>query len=577
MLSNTATPKYYGEFKESVLRGDIPVNAYVSMQMNLIDYLISRPEYYYDPALVEGYISYCEDELTLTDGSDLFLLPSFKLWAEDLFGWWYFVESDVYNPTTKAFEKKLLRKRLRRVQYLILGRGGAKSIYMSTIQNYILNVDTTTTRQMTCAPVVRQTEEVLNPIKTSIVRARGPVFKLLTDGSIRNTTGSNKNKPKLISTKKGIENTITNSLLEAVPMSIDKLQGRRDKCATVDEWLSCEIRENPITAIEQGASKNDEYTIIAASSEGNIRNGVGDTIKIEEILPILKGEVVDFSRSIWYYCLDDESEVAMPQLYPKCNPNIGYTVGYDVYQAEVNRMERAPSTRNEILAKRFGIAKEGCTYFFTYEETLPSAAKSYWGLPCALGADMSRGDDFCAFTFLFPLPNGDFGAKTRSYITRLTYNRLGSSMKLKYDEFVAEGTLVIMDTPTLKMDLVYEDLYAHIESMEYDVRCVGYDPYNAKEFVELWVRENGPYNIDKVPQGFKTESVPLGEIKTLMENRLIHFDESIMSFGIGNAVALVDTNGNRKLYKQRRDQKIDNVAALLDAFVAFKTHAEEFE
>ena len=576
MLSNTATPYYYGQFRESVLRGEIPVNEKVSMQMNLIDDLIRNPNIYYDDQAIDGFIYYCETELTLVDGSDLKLLDSFKLWAEDLLAWYYFVDVSVYNPRTRKYEKHRKKKRLRSKQYLIVGRGAAKTMYDSCIQSYGLNIDRTTTFQITSAPTMKQAEEVMSPIRTSITRARGPIFQMLTEGSLQNTTGSRARRQKLASTKKGIENFLNGSLLEVRPMSIDKLQGLRCKYATIDEWLSCDIKEDVIGAIEQGASKIDDYIIIASSSEGTVRNSVGDSMKME-LNDILKGNYINPYTSIWWYCLDDIKEVAKPSLWLKANPNIGFTVSYETYQRDVERAEKVPSTRNDILAKRFGIPTEGYTYFFTYEETKCHKKREYWQLPCAMGADLSQGDDFCAFTFIFPNGRGGFGVKTRSYITSRTLDNLPSALYLKYQEFMKEGSLIVMDGSVLNMMEVYDDLDAHIEKMEYDIYAFGYDPYNAKEFIERWVKEHGPSGIVKVPQGFKTESVPLGELKILSEDGMLLFDEELMSYTMGNCIALEDTNGNRKLLKQRRRDKIDNVAAMLDAYVAYKVNIEEFE
>lgn len=579
-LSNTATPKYYGEFREAVIRGDIPVCKEIVMEMNRIDALIANPGIYYDEDAVEGFIKFAEAELTLTDGSDLHLLPSFKVWAEQLFGWYYFVERSVYVPTPDnhggSYVKRSIKKRLINKQYLIVARGAAKSMYLSILQSYFLNVDTSTTHQITTAPTMKQAEEVMSPIRTAITRAKGPLFKFLTEGSLQNTTGSRANRQKLASTKKGIENFLTGSILEVRAMSIDKLQGLRPKVSTVDEWLSGDIREDVIGAIEQGASKMDDYIIIATSSEGTVRNSVGDTIKME-LQDILKGDYVNPHVSIWHYKLDDIDEVAQPEMWLKANPNLGKTVSYETYQLDVERAENAPASRNDILAKRFGIPMEGYTYFFTYEETIPHRKREFWGMACALGADLSQGDDFCAFTFLFPLGNGEFGIKTRSYITELTLKKLQSAMRIKYDQFLNEGSLIVMDGVILDMMEVYEDLDDHIIKLDYDIRAFGYDPYNAREFVERWVTENGPFGVEKVKQGARTESVPLGELKTLSEERLLLFDEELMGFTMGNAITLEDTNGNRKLYKKRYDQKIDNVAALMDAFVAYKLNSEAFE
>ena len=580
MLSNTATPKYYGEFRRQVLNGLIPVCQEIEMEMNRIDYLIADPQYYYDPAPVEGFIRYCESELTLTDGSDLVVLDSFKLWAEQVFGWYYFEDRSV--PVSSAsgrgitYERRSVKKRLVKKQYLIVGRGAAKSMYDSCIHSYFLNVDTSTTYQMTTAPTMRQADEVMSPIRTSIVRARGPLYKFLTDGSINNTTGSKANRQKLASTKKGIENFLTGSLLDIRPLSIDKLQGMRCKVATIDEWLSTDVREDPIGAIEQGASKNDDYLIIASSSEGTVRNGIGDTIKME-LMSILRGEYYNPYVSIWYYRLDSIDEVGDPSKWIKANPNIGKTVSYEVYQLDVERAEKVPSARNDILAKRFGIPMEGYTYYFTYEETIPVRRQEFNGMPCALGADLSRGDDFCSFTFMFPLANGCFGIKSRSYITSRTMHRLPAAMREKYNDFLKEGSLIVMDGTVLDNDQVYEDLDAFIISKDYDVRAFGYDPYNAATFVERWGQENGQYGIEKVIQGAKTESVPLGEIKQYAEDRALLFDQEAMKFAMGNAIVIEDTNGNRKLAKPRHDKKIDPVAALLDAYVAYKNNKDSFE
>lgn len=580
MLSNTAVPYYYGKFRESVLSGEIPVNQEISMQMNLIDSLIVNPGIFYDRDPVEGYIRYCEAELTLTDGSDLYLLDTFKLWAEDVLGWYYFVERSVFEPNPNGrgghYVRKMIKKRLRNKQYLIIARGAAKSMYSSTIQSYFLNVDRSTTHQITTAPTMKQSEEVLSPIRTSITRSRGPLFKFLTEGSLQNTTGSRANRQKLASTKKGIENFLTGSLLEIRPMSIDKLQGLRAKVSTVDEWLSGDIREDVVGAIEQGASKMDDWLIIATSSEGTVRNSAGDTIKME-LMDILKGEYINPHVSIWYYKLDDIKEVAMPEMWIKANPNLGKTVTYETYQLEVERAEKAPAARNDILAKRFGIPMEGYTYFFTYDEIQLHKKRTYWSMPCAMGADLSQGDDFCAFTFLFPLPDGTFGVKARSYITSLTLSKLPLAMRAKYEEFLNEGSLIVMDGNILDMDDVYEDLDRHIIDSNYDVRCYGYDPYNAKTFTERWISENGPFGVEKVIQGAKTESVPLGEIKTMAEERMLLFDESLMNFCMGNCITLVDTNGNKKLLKKRREQKIDNVAAMMDAYIAYKANKDSFE
>lgn len=581
-FSNTAVPEYYGRFREQVIRGEIPINKEISMEMNRIDALIDNPGIYYDSDAINGYIAYCNNELTLTDGSDLQLLDTFKLWAEQIFGWYYFVERSVYEPGENGesgrYVRKLVKKRLTNKQFLIMARGGAKSMYVSTIQSFFLNVDTSTTSQITTAPTIRQSEEVLSPIRTSITRARGPLLKFLTDGSLQNTTGSRAKRVKLASTKKGIENFLTGSILESRPMSIDKLQGARPKVASVDEWLSGDIREDPIGALEQGASKLDDYLIIATSSEGTVRNGAGDDIKME-IMSILKGEYINPHVSIWYYRLDDVEEVSDPRMWPKAQPNIGKTVSYETYQLEVERAEKNPAARNDILAKRFGIPMEGYTYFFTYEETLPTAVPpvNYWNMCCSLGADLSQGDDFCAFTFLFPLHNGQFGIKTLSYITETTFMQLTASMHSKYEEFIREGSLIIMPGVTLDIDAVYDDLDEHILSNQYDVRAFGYDPYNAKSFVSRWEEDNGPFAIEIVRQGVRTESVPLGEIKKLSENKFLKFDQELMSFTMGNCITIEDNNGNRKLLKKRRDQKIDNVAALMDAYVAYQLHKDNFE
>jgi phage terminase large subunit-like protein len=585
-LSNTATPIYYGAFRDAVIRGEIPVCETISMEMNRIDALIANPGIYYDDKAVDGFIRFCEDELTLTDGSDLHLLDTFKLWAEQIFGWYYFVDRSVYVPDPDyhggRYVTKRIKKRLINKQYLIVARGAAKSMYGSCIQDYFLNVDTSTTHQVTTAPTMRQAEEILSPIRTAITRARGPLFKFLTEGSLQNTTGSKANRMKLASTKKGIENFITGSLLEVRPMSIDKLQGLRVKCATVDEWLSGDIREDVIAPLEQGASKeqnadgNNDWLIVAMSSEGTVRNGAGDTIKME-LMDILKGEYQNPHTSIWWYKLDSIDEVNNPDMWIKANPNLGKTVSYETYQLDVERAEKAPATRNDILAKRFGIPMEGYTYYFTYEETLPHKRRDYWNMPCAMGADMSQGDDFCSFVFLFPLRNGSFGIKTRNYITELTMSKLPSAMRFKYEEFMKEGSLIVMPGNILDMMQVYEDLDVYMSESNYDVRCFGYDPYNAREFVERWERENGPYGIEKVIQGAKTESVPLGELKKLSEERMLLFDEGLMTFTMGNCIVMEDTNGNRKLLKKRYEAKIDAVAALMDAFVAYKLHREDFE
>ena len=579
-LSNTAVPIYYGRFREAVINGDIPVCKEISMEMNRIDKLIENPGVYYDDEAVNGFIRYCENELTLTDGSDLHLLDTFKLWAEQIFGWYYFLERTVFvpNPDNHGghYEKRSIKKRLINKQYLIIARGSAKSMFLSCLQSYFLNIDTTTTYQITTAPTMKQAEEVLGPIRTSIIRSRGPLFKFLTEGSVQNTSGSKADRVKLASTKKGIENFLTGSVLEIRPMSINKLQGLRTKIATVDEWLSGDTSEDVIGAIEQGASKVDDYLIVSVSSEGTVRNGVGDTIKME-LMSILKGEYINPHVSIWYYKLDSIDEVAHPDLWIKANPNIGKTVSYETYQLDVERAEKAPATRNDILAKRFGIPMEGYTYYFTYEETLPHNKREYWNMPCALGADLSQGNDFCAFTFLFPISDGSFGVKVRSYISSSTLDKLPAAMRLKYEEFMNEGSLVVLEGTILDMMEVYDDLDKHIQNRQYDVRCFGFDPYNAREFVERWQNENGPYGVEKVIQGAKTESVPLGELKKLSENRLLLFDEKLMQFAMGNCIAIEDTNGNRKLYKKRYEAKIDNVAAMMDAFVAYKLNKEAFE
>lgn len=579
-LSNTAVPKYYGQFRDAVIRGEIPVCKEIEMEMNRIDDLIANPGVYYDDKAVEGWIKYCENELTLTDGSDLNLLDSFKLWGEQVFGWYYFVEKEVYKPYKDEpgghYVTKTIKKRLINKQFLIVGRGAAKSLYDSCMQSFFQNIDTSTTHQITTAPTMKQAEEVMSPIRTAITRSRGPLFSFLTEGSLQNTTGSRANRQKLAPTKKGVENFLTGSLLEVRPMSINKLQGLRCKVATVDEWLSGDIREDVIGAIEQGASKLDDYLIIATSSEGTVRNGSGDTIKME-LMDILKGDYINPHVSIWWYKLDNVDEVGMPEMWLKANPNIGKTVTYETYQLDVDRAEKAPAARNDILAKRFGLPMEGFTYYFTYDETIPHDKQDYWQMPCALGADLSQGDDFCAFTFLFPLRNGCFGVKTRNYITSLTLMKLPLAMRNKYEEFIKEGSLIVLDGAVLDMNEVYEDLDKYIIECGYDVRCFGYDPYNAKEFVERWAAENGPFCIEKVPQGVKTESVPLGELKTFSEERMLLFDEQLMSFTMGNCITMEDTNGNRKLLKKRRDQKIDAVAAMLDAYVAYKLNKDAFE
>lgn len=585
-LSNTATPKYYGMFRDAVLRGEIPVCEEISMEMNRIDVMIANPGIWYDDQAIQGFVDYCENELTLTNGEDLHLLDSFKLWAEQIFGWYYFVERTIYEPSEDGhgghYVTKTIKKRLIYKQYLIVARGAAKSMYASCIQNFFLNVDTSTTHQITTAPTMAQAEEVMSPIRTAITRARGPLYQFLTEGSLQNTTGSKANRVKLASTKKGIQNFLTGSLLEVRPMSIDKLQGLRVKIATVDEWLSGDVREDVIGALEQGAAKeqgggeNDDYLIVAISSEGTVRNGSGDTIKME-LMSILKGEYKAPHTSIWWYKLDSVDEVSDPDMWLKANPNLGKTVTYETYQDAVERAEQAPATRNDILAKRFGIPMEGYTYYFTYEETLPHRRRDYWQMPCSLGADLSQGDDFCSFVFLFPLSHGDFGIKTRNYITELTMSKLPSAMRFKYEEFMKEGSLIVMPGNILDMMEVYEDLDNYISEVGYDVRCFGFDPYNAREFVERWERENGPFGIEKVIQGAKTESVPLGELKKLSEERMLLFDEALMTFTMGNCIVMEDTNGNRKLLKKRYDAKIDAVAAMMDAFVAFKLNREAFE
>ena len=579
-LSNTAVPIYYGRFRDAVIEGRIPVCKEIAMEMNRIDQLIENPGVYYDDEAVEGFVRFCENELTLTDGSDVKLLDTFKLWAEQIFGWYYFIERSVFIPGRDGVEghyaKRMIKKRLINKQYLIISRSNAKSMYASFIQNYFLNIDTTTTYQVTTAPTMKQAEEVMSPIRTAITRSRGPYFKLLTEGSLQNTTGSRADRAKLASTKRGIENFLTGSLLEVRPMSINKLQGLRSKVNTIDEWLSGDIREDVVGALEQGAAKVDDYLILAISSEGTVRNGPGDTIKME-LMDILKGEYINPHVSIFYYRLDDINEVNDPNMWIKANPNIGKTVSYETIQLDVERAEKAPAVRNDILAKRFGIPMEGYTYYFTYEETLPHSRRDYWGMPCALGADLSQGNDFCAFTFMFPLSNGAFGIKTRSYISSSTLHKLPNAMRQKYEEFMTEGSLMVLDGTILDMMQVYDDLDKHIQDHSYDVRCLGFDPYNAREFVERWQTENGPYGLEKVIQGAKTESVPLGELKNLAEERLLLFDESLMSFAMGNCITLEDTNGNRKLYKKRYEAKIDNVAAMLDAFVAYKLNKEAFE
>lgn len=575
-LSNTATPIHYGEFRDKVLNFEIPVCKEIEAEMNRIDELIANPNIYYDDKAIDGFIKYCENELTLTDGTDLYLLDTFKLWAEQLLSWFYFVERSVYDPDTGRYVKKLVKKRLVTKQYLIVARGAAKSMYAYCIQSYFLNVDTSTTHQITTAPTMKQAEEVMSPFRTAITRHRGPLFKFLTEGSMQNTTGSKVNRVKLASTKKGIENFLTGSLLEIRPMSVSKLQGLRPRVSTIDEWLSGDIREDVVGAIEQGASKQEDYIIVAISSEGTVRNGSGDTIKME-LASILKGEYQAPHISIWHYKLDHIDEVAQPEMWPKANPNLGKTVTYDVYHLDVERAEKAPAARNDILAKRFGIPMEGYTYFFTYEETLPHPPHEFWQNPCALGADLSQGDDFCAFTLLFPLSNGSFGVKTRSYITSLTLMKLPGAMRTKYEEFISEGSLHVLEGTNLDMMEVYDDLDNWIINNEYDVRCLGYDPYNAKEFVNRWEAENGSFGLVKVLQGSKTESVPLGELKNLSEERMLIFDEDLMAFAMGNAVTLEDTNGNRKLLKKRQEEKIDNVSAMMDAYIAWKLNREAFE
>lgn len=579
-LSNTAVPKYYGQFRDAVIRGEIPVNREVSMEMNRIDALIDDPRYYYDDKTVDGWISFCEDELTLTDGSDLHMLDSFKLWGEEIFGWYQFVERTVYKPGKNGesghYYRKKIKKRLINKQYLIVARGAAKSQYESYIHSYYATVDTSTTHQVHTAPTMKQAEEVIAPIKTAIARAKGPLFRFLTEGSLQNTTGSKNLRQKLASTKKGIENFLTNSLVEIRPMTIDKLQGLNSRINTIDEWLSGDIREDVIGALEQGASKNDDWLIVAVSSEGTVRNGVGDTVKME-LMDILKGEYYNPHVSIWWYKLDSIDEVSNPDMWLKANPNLDKTVTYETYQQAVERAEKVPAARNDILAKRFGIPMEGYTYYFPYEEILPHTHREYWGMPCSLGADLSQGDDFCAFTFIFPLSNGCFGIKTRAYITSLTLMKLPGAMRQKYEEFIAEGSLIVMDGTVLDMMSVYDDLDSFIIDADYDVRCFGYDPYNAKEFVERWERENSPFGIVKVIQGVKTESVPLGELKKLSEERMLLFDEKLMSFTMGNCITLEDTNGNRKLLKRRREEKIDSVAAMMDAYIAYKINREAFD
>jgi phage terminase large subunit-like protein len=579
MLSNTAVPKYYGEFRDAVIRGEIPINAEIEMEMHRIDALIDDPKYWYDDKAIDGFIHYCEEELTLTDGSDVKLLESFKLWAEEIFGWYYYEERIVPRPRrngTIRYIKRYVKKRLTNKQYLIVARGAAKTMYASFIQSYFLNIDNSTTHQIATAFTMRQAEETLSPIRTAITRARGPLFKFLTEGSLQNTTGNRKDRMKLASTKKGIQNFLTDSYIETVPMSIDKLQSMRTKIATIDEWLSCDVRENVVNAIEQGSSKIDDYLIVAISSEGTVRNAIGDTMKME-LMKILRGELDQPWVSIWYYRLDSIDEVKNPAMWMKANPNLGHTVTYETYQRDVDKIEKSPADRNEILAKRFGIPMEGLSYYFTYEEIQCHSKRSYWQMPCALGADLSQGDDFCAFTFIFPLRDGCFGVKTRNYISQLTFDKLPAAMHIKYEEFIREGSLVVLDGTVLDMMVVYEDLDQHISEMQYDVRCLGYDPYNAKDFIARWESENGPFGIEKVIQGARTESVPLGELKKLSEERMLLFDESLMTFAMGNCIAVEDTNGNRKLLKKRYEQKIDAVAAMMDAYIAYKINREAFD
>lgn len=575
-LSNVAVPKYYGMFRDAVLRGEIPVCREVEMEMNRIDDLIANPGVWYDDEAVEGWVEFCEEELTLTDGSDVHMLDTFKLWGEEVFGWYYFIERTVYDPDIGGYVRKDVKQRLINKQYLIIGRGAAKSLYDEFIQAYFLTIDLSTTHQITTAPTMRLAEEVMSPFKTAITRSKGPLFKVLTEGSLQNTTGSKANRQKLAATKKGIENFITNSLLEIRPMKIDKLQGLRCKVATVDEWLSGDVREDVVGAIEQGASKIEDYLIIATSSEGTVRNGSGDTIKME-LMDILKGEYINPHVSIWWYKLDSIDEVGQPEMWLKANPNLGKTVKYETYQLDVERAEKAPATRNDILAKRFGIPMEGYTYFFPYDETLPHRHREFWGMPCSMGVDLSQGNDFCSFTFLFPLSSGAFGVKTRNYISSLTLMKLPGAMRLKYDEFLEEGSLIVLEGTILDMVEVYEDLDEHITKREYDVRCLGFDPYNAKDFIERWVDENGPFGVEKVIQGAKTESVPLGELKNLSEERMLLFDEKLMTFAMGNCIVMEDTNGNRKLLKKRYEAKIDSVSAMMDAFVAYKNNRDAFE
>ena len=579
-LSNTAVPKYYGLFRDAVIRGEIPVCEEISMEMNRIDDLIANPGIFYDDKAVEGWIKFCNNELTLTDGSDLNLLDTFKLWGEQIFGWYYFVERSVYEPNPDGhgghYVRKAIKKRLINKQYLIVSRGAAKTMYAASIQGYFVSVDSSTTDQIVTAPTIRQADETLSPIRTALARARGPLFQFLTEGSINNTTGSKANRPKLASTKKGIENFLTNSIIETRPMSIDKLQGARPRIATIDEWLSGDIREDVIGAIEQGASKMDDYLIVATSSEGTVRNSAGDTIKME-LMSILKGDYINPHVSIWYYKLDDVKEVANPEMWMKAQPNIGKTVSYETYQLDVERAEKNPASRNDILAKRFGLPMEGYTYFFTYEETLPHRPRDFWSLRCAMGADLSQGDDFCAFTFMFPIRDGSFGIKTRCYISELTLKKLPLAMRQKYEQFINEGSLIVLDGTVLDMNIVYDNVDTYIINSDYDVVCFGYDPYNAKEFVNRWQTENGPFGIEKVIQGSRTESVPLGELKKLAEERMLNFDQELMSFCMGNCITLEDTNGNRKLLKKRNDKKIDSVAAMMDAYVAFKLNRDMFE
>ena len=579
MLSNTAVPKYYGRFRDAVLRGEIPINAEIEMEMHRIDALIENPGIWYDDKQVKGFVEYCENELTLTDGSDVKLLDSFKLWAEQIFGWYYYEERVIPKPRkngTIRYVRRQIKKRLTNKQFLIVARGAAKTMYVSFVQAYFLNIDNSTTHQIATAFTMRQAEETLSPLRTAIARARGPLFKFLTEGSLQNTTGSQADRVKLASTKKGVQNFITNSYIETVPMSVDKLQSMRTKIASIDEWLSCDVRENVVNAIEQGSSKIDDYLILAVSSEGTVRNAIGDTMKME-LMKILRGELVQPWVSIWYYRLDSQDEVKDPNMWLKANPNLGKTVSYETYQRDVDKIKKSPADKNEILAKRFGIPMEGLSYFFTYEEIQKHPRHSYWQMPCSLGADLSQGDDFCAFTFLFPLRDGSFGVKTRNYISKLTFDRLPAAMHMKYEEFIQEGSLIVLDGTVLDMMVVYEDLDRHISEMEYDVRSFGYDPYNAKDFVARWESENGPFAIEKVIQGAKTESVPLGELKKLAGERMLLFDESLMTFAMGNCIAIEDTNGNRKLVKKRYEQKIDAVAAMMDAYIAYKINREAFD